>query len=286
MNYKLLVVDVDGTVTNSAKAVTKKTREAILHLQERGVRVVIASGRAPNGVFPVAQALGLPRFHSYILAFNGAKVISLQTRACVYEEFLPTHVPQGLLQDSRKYGLGFLTYSDAVLTAGTRPDRYMALESQISNMPIEYHRNFKIDAGHPVNGCLLTGEPNLIARLEPLFAAKYGEEAEIFRSEPYFLEVVPKGVDKGHSLKRLIKLLHIRREETVCCGDSFNDITMVQFAGVGVAMANAQDAVKEAADYVTRNDNDHDGVAEVIEKFFREPDRQGLSGIAVSRRTV
>lgn len=269
MSYQLLVVDVDGTVTNSAKEVTEKTRRAILHLQERGVRVVIASGRAPNGVFPVAQALGLPRFNSYILAFNGAKIISLQTRACVYEEFLPTHIPPGLLQDSRKYGLGFLTYSDAVLTAGTRPDQYMALESQISDMPIEYHRNFKFDAGHPVNGCLLTGNPAHIARLEPVFTEKYGQETEIFRSEPYFLEVVSKGVDKGHSLKRLLKLLNIRRDQVVCCGDSFNDITMVKFAGAGVAMANAQDAVKEVADYVTKNDNDHDGVAEVIERYFQ-----------------
>lgn len=270
MSYKLLVLDVDGTVTNSAKEVTKKTREAIIRLQERGVRVVIASGRAPNGVFPIAQALGLPRFNSYILAFNGAKIINLQSRAGVYEQFLPPHVPQDLLKDSLKYRLGFLTYSDAVLTAGTRPDRYMALESQISDMPIEYRRNFKLDAGHPVNGCLLTGNPAHIAQLEPVFADKYAAEAEIFRSEPYFLEVVPKGVDKGRSLKRLLKLLDIRREEVVCCGDSFNDITMVKLAGVGVAMANAQNAVKEAADYVTKNDNDHDGVAEVIERYFPE----------------
>lgn len=268
MRYKLLVLDVDGTVTNSAKEVTKKTKNALLHLQERGVRVVIASGRAPNGVFPVAQSLGLPRFNSYILAFNGAKIISLKTRACLYEEFLPTHIPPGLLLDSRNYGLGFLTYSDAVLTAGTRPDRYMAMESQISDMPIEYHRNFKIDAGHPVNGCLLTGEPAYIARLEPVFVEKYAQETEIFRSEPYFLEVVPKGVDKGHSLDRLLKLLGIPWDQVVCCGDSFNDITMVQFAGVGVAMANAQSAVKDVADYVTQNDNDHDGVAEVIERYF------------------
>ena len=91
---------------------------------------------------------------------------------------------------------------------------------------------------------------------------------EIFRSEPCFLEVVPKDVDKAHSLKRLLKRLNIPREEVVCCGDSFNDITMIQFAGVGVAMANAQEELKQAADYVTRADNDHNGVVEVIEKFF------------------
>lgn len=269
MAYKLLVLDVDGTVTNSQKEVTERTREAIIRLQEQGVRVVIASGRAPNGVFPVAQTLGLPRFKSYILAFNGAKIVELQNRACIYEKFLPPHIPESLLEDSQKYRLGFLTYSEATLAAGTKPDRYMALESRISDMPISYDPNFQIAGAHPVNGCLLTGKPAHIARLEPIFTEKYAQEAEIFRSEPCFLEVVPKHVDKGHSLKRLLQRLNIRREEVVCCGDSFNDIPMVKFAGVGVAMANAQDAVKEAADYVTRNDNDHDGVAEVIERYFR-----------------
>ena len=77
--------------------------------------------------------------------------------------------------------MGFLIYSDAVLTAGTRPDRYMALESRISDMPIEYNRNSKFDAGHPVNGCLLTGDPAHIAQMEPAFAEKYAREEEIFR---------------------------------------------------------------------------------------------------------
>lgn len=154
-------------------------------------------------MFPVAQTLHLPRFRSYILAFNGAKIVDLQTRACIYEKFLPSHIPEDLLKDSRKYRLGFLTYSDAILSAGTKPDRYMALEAQISDMPIEYHRDFRTDGEHPVNGWLLTGKPTHIAQIEPIFTEKYAWETEIFRSEPCFLEVVPKGVGKGHSLKRL-----------------------------------------------------------------------------------
>ena len=164
--------------------------------------------------------------------------------------------------------MGFLTYKDDILAAGTKPDRYMALESQISAMPIEYHRNFWEKMDDSANGCLLTGKPAHIREVEPILREKYAQEVEIFRSEPCFLEVVPKDVDKAHSLKRLLKRLNIPREEVVCCGDSFNDITMIQFAGVGVAMANAQEELKQAADYVTRADNDHNGIVEVIEKFF------------------
>ncbi|MCI6005190.1 MAG: Cof-type HAD-IIB family hydrolase [Blautia sp.] len=268
MNYKLLVLDIDGTVTNSDKKVLEKTRKAIIGLQEKGVSVAIASGRAPKGVFSIAKELELHRFGNYILSFNGAKIINFQTRECVYEKYLPLHIPGRLWKDALEYQLGILTYTDDVLIAGTQPDPYMALEARISDMPIEFHENFQAGISSPVNGCLLTGDPENIEALEPVFVRKYFHETEIFRSEPCFLEVVPKNVDKAYSLKHLLEILGISREETVCCGDSFNDITMVQYAGLGVAMANAQEKLKHVANYITEHDNDHDGIAEVIEKFF------------------
>lgn len=268
MKYKLLVLDIDGTVTNSDKKVMKRTREAVIHLQENGVLVAIASGRAPKGVFSIAEELKLDHFGNYILSFNGAKIINFQIKKCIYEKQLPAHIPLQLWRDALKYGLGLLTYSEDTLIAGTQPDSYMALESRISNMPVEYHRDFQAHVPFPTNGCLLTGSPENIEALEPIFTCKYFHETEIFRSEPCFLEVVPKNVDKAYSLMHLLKILGIRREEMVCCGDSFNDITMVQFAGMGVAMKNAQEQLKKVANYVTEHDNDHDGIAEVIERFF------------------
>ena len=91
--------------------------------------------------------------------------------------------------------------------------------------------------------------------------------ASIYRSEPYFLELVPLGIDKAQSLTVLLEKLDMKREEMVAVGDGFNDLSMIQFAGLGVAMANAQDVVKEAADYVTLS-NEEDGVAAVVEKFL------------------
>ena len=268
MKYRLLVLDIDGTVTNSDKKVLEKTRKSIIRLQERGVLVAIASGRAPKGVYSIEEELDLHRFGNYILSYNGAKIINFQTKECIYEKRLPAYLPGRLWKDALKYNLGILTYSDDSLIAGTPPDPYMALESRISNMPVEYHRNFQTDVNFPTNGCLLTGSPENIEALEPTFACKYFHETEIFRSEPCFLEVVPKNVDKAYSLMHLLKILGIQREETVCCGDSFNEITMVQFAGLGVAMANGQEKLKKVANYVTEHDNDHDGIAEVVERFF------------------
>lgn len=268
MKYKLLVLDIDGTVTNSKKEVLKKTREAVIRLQEKGVSVAIASGRPPMGVYCVAEELDFHKFGNYILAYNGGKIINYKTRECVYEKKLPLHVPGRLWKDALEYELGILTYQDHIIVTGTEPDEYMEMEALISSMPLEYHKDFGTYVNFPVNGCILTGKPEILEALEPVFSHKYFHETQIFRSEPYFLEVVPKNVDKAYSLKHLLNILGIKREEMVCCGDSYNDVTMIQFAGVGVAMANACDELKAVANYVTENDNDHDGIAEVIEKFF------------------
>lgn len=89
----------------------------------------------------------------------------------------------------------------------------------------------------------------------------------VFRSEPYFLELVPKGIDKAQSLSVLLEETGMKREEMIAIGDGFNDLSMIQYAGLGIAMANAQPVVRENADFITYS-NDEDGVAHAVEKFI------------------
>ena len=91
----------------------------------------------------------------------------------------------------------------------------------------------------------------------------------VYRSEPFFIEIMPQNVDKASSLDRMLQTVGLTRENAICCGDGFNDISMIKYAGVGVAMGNAQEKVKEAADYITGS-NDKDGLVEVMEKFIRQ----------------
>ena len=268
MNYQLLVLDIDGTVTNSKKEVLKKTREAVIRIQEQGIRVVLASGRPPEGVFPIARELQLDRFGSYVLAFNGARIIDFRTRNCMFEKCLPRHIPARLLEEAGKNGIGMAAYQEGFILSGTGTNKYLELESFISGMRIEHETDPSVFSRLSVNECLLTGDPQDMENLEPVFKRRYFHEVEIFNSEPFYLEVTPKNVDKAYGLKHLLRILEIPREAMVCCGDSYNDMGMLQTAGVGVAMANAPDRVKAVADYVTVNDNDHDGIAEVIERFF------------------
>lgn len=268
MKYKFLVLDIDGTVTNSQKEITPKTLEAVVDLQKRGILVAIASGRPTKGVSKVAQTLRFQEFGSFVMPFNGARILNFKTGECVYSKTLPLHLPGRLVRDAKENGVGIVTYQGDQIIAGTEPDSYMQIEAKINDIPIVWEKQFESYVKFPVNKCLLTGDPTDLEALEPMLAQKYCHEAQVFRSEPYFLEVTPKNVDKAYCLKHLLEILGIRREEMVCCGDGFNDISMIQFAGLGVAMANAQPQVKEVADYITERDNDHDGIAEVIEKFF------------------
>ena len=136
MRYKLLVLDIDGTVTNSKKEVTEKTKKAIIELQERGIPVAIASGRPPQGVYKVAETLELDRFGSYILPFNGARILNFQTRECVYEKTLPMHLPARLWKDALENGIGIITYEKDEILSGTEPDKYMEIEAKINQLPI------------------------------------------------------------------------------------------------------------------------------------------------------
>lgn len=268
MNYRMMVLDIDGTVNNSRKEVTPRTMESLWHLQEKGVMVAVASGRPPMGVAPVADILKLDQFGSYILGFNGARIINWKSKECVYEKTLPLHMPRKLLSDCADWGLGMLTYDETRVIAATRGDRYMEIEAKINRVPLTFPEDLESFLQTPVNKCLLTGEPENIAAAEEELAEKYRHEAEIFRSEPYFLEVTPKHVDKAYCLSRLLGILEIPREQVICVGDGYNDISMLQFAGLGIAMANAQTAVKAVADHVTARDNDHDGIVEIVDKYF------------------
>ncbi|MDO5361760.1 MAG: Cof-type HAD-IIB family hydrolase [Eubacteriales bacterium] len=272
MNYKLLVLDIDGTATNSQKQVTPKTRDAVIRLLKAGVPVAIASGRPTPGVAPIAEEFDFGAYGSYALCFNGAKIINWKTKELVYSKTLPASIPRRVFEDACKYDVGILTYAegDSAILAGRRPDQYTEKEAQICSIPIiDCKDRFVRHITHPVTKCLITGDPDILECIEPVIADKYRFEANVFRSEPYFLEIMPQNVDKAYCLSKLLKILGIKREEMVCCGDGFNDLTMIQYAGMGVAMANAQQAVKDVADFITLS-NDEDGVEYVIRKFWPE----------------
>ncbi len=268
MDYKLLVLDIDGTLTNSKKEITPATRSALLQLQKRGIHVVIASGRPTPGIRSVADELELARFGNYILSYNGAQIINCKTNEIIYQKTVPAQLIPEIYAAAVTHQVGLISYEGEGVIAATDIDSYMELEARINHIPIRKVPDFPSYVTFPVNKCLMTGAPEHLAHVEEALKLQFGSQLNIYRSEPFFLELMPQNINKAYSLEKLLEQLSLTKEQMICCGDGFNDISMIEYAGLGVAMANAQPAVREAADYITAS-NDEDGIVQVIETFFQ-----------------
>lgn len=268
MKKKLLILDIDGTLTNSKKEITPATQAALLETQKAGTRIVLATGRPVHGVQWIADALHLQEYGGFTLCFNGARIEDVSSGRILYQQKLSDSYIAPLYEYALQHNIGLVTYEGEDVVTGTRIDPYMEKEASLNHMKLRTVENFPEYVQFPVNKCLFTAPVDTAPQFEKELADLYGTDLSIYRSEPFFIEVMPQGVDKAASLKHLFEALHIDRSEAVACGDGFNDRSMIEYAGVGVAMANAQEPIKQVADYVTDRNNDEDGLVEVIERYF------------------
>ncbi len=266
MKYKLLVLDVDGTLLNNRKEITPRTLSALLKVQQMGVHIVLASGRPTNGVVPLARKLELNRYGGFILSYNGGQIINAQTGELLFEKRIaPEWIPY-FEKKARKNGFAIFTYrKDFILT--TNPDNpHVIEEGQLNGMQIVGVDNFAeaVDFA-PCKCMLVSDDTEALAGLETHWKKRLNGVLEAFRSEPYFLEVAPQFIDKGNTLSVLMTKLDVKPEEVIVIGDGVCDVTMLQLAGLGIAMGNAVDSVKRCADKTTLS-NEEDGVAAAVEQ--------------------
>ncbi len=269
MNYQMLVLDLDGTLTNSKKEITEPTRQALLDIQKDGKIVVLASGRPINGVTPLADILEMEKYGGYLLSFNGARITKCSTGDIIYNRTLPESVIRPIFETVKNYpGVDIISYTDREILSGICSNQYTEKEKFINKMDIIPVANFPDALTFPVNKLLLPGPPEILEEIMPKLKEQYHSLLNIYRSEPYFLEIMPQNIDKAHSLQKLLNSIGLTAEEMICCGDGYNDLSMIEYAGLGVAMENAQPIIKEAANFITRS-NDEDGILYVIDRFMR-----------------
>ena len=267
MTQKVLVLDIDGTLTNSQKDITPATKQAIQKVLEAGHKVIIASGRPTPGVRRYEKELELGKNNGYILSFNGGRAEDCHTGEVLYQRILPAGIVPEVYRFAKEHGCRLITYRDDEIISAFEPDQYIELESRVCTMSIYQPEDFVKYVDFDVNKCLLTLDPQFAEEYLKELREKYEDMVDIYRSETFYIEIMPKNVNKAASLEQMLQIMGQTRENMICCGDSFNDVGMVSFAGVGVAMGNAQQALKDVADYVTGT-NDNDGLVEVIEKFI------------------
>ena len=267
MNYRMIVLDLDGTLTNRNKEITPKTKEALFELKRQGGVIVLASGRPTYGIMPLARELELHKTGGYVLSFNGGRIIDCSTGQTVFAKELPVESNETIIRLSKEHGVNILTYKDDLIITPDASDEYVKKEAAINKLEVKEIKDIESYVTFPVVKFLMLEDGDILQNVEPKVKAFLGRDYSVYRSEPFFLEVLPKGIDKAASLERLLARLGMSREEMIACGDGYNDLSMIEYAGLGVAMENAVLPVKKAADYVTLSNND-DGIAHVVEKFM------------------
>lgn len=268
--YSIIALDLDGTLTNSEKIITLRTFDALMKAQREGVRLVLASGRPTFGIAALANQLQLADYGGYVLSYNGGRIIDWCEKTVIFSQVVDQKLVPMLYDFAEKAQLPIVTYLPEAILASKNEGEYLEEEARINGMPVVVAQNFVEEAMQIAGGStkfLIPGEPEQLIQLESEMKAALSEQMEVFRSAPFFLELPPKGIDKAQSLQRLLTHLGLERESLMAFGDGFNDLSMIQFAGQGVAMANAVEEVKSIADFVTTS-NEEDGIAHALEQLL------------------
>lgn len=265
--YKLIALDMDGTLLTSEKKISEKTKSALKKAEEKGVKVVLASGRPLSGITRYLEELDLFKGDDYVLSFNGGIVINSKTEEVVTSNLLRGSDLKYIYNIAKTLDINIHAFSAKEGLITPKMSQYTKHECDINGINAIIKDFNKItDDEYIIKVMMIDPQEKLDEAIRKLPKDLY-DKYSIFKSTPFFLEFTNKEVDKGKGLKKLGEYLGIKKEEIIACGDAENDLSMVKYAGLGVVMENAIDDVKKVADYITLS-NDEDGIAHVVEKFI------------------
>lgn len=269
LNVKLIALDLDDTLLNDERSIDDRTVKALQAAADKGIYIVLCSGRAEDGILPFVRKLDIAGKETgrFIIAINGCSVFDMHQRKQIYLKSVDSNILLHANSEAEKAGLDTEVYSPDVIfykkeTRWTRLDVDMC---HVKGKVIEEYEKFLKEGKFPK--MLIPGEPEKLLVLQDKLKKELGGRAVIFTSKPYFLELLPPKCGKGEAIEFLAGELGIPMEETMGFGDSMNDESMIRMCGNGIAMCNGLDYIKEIADYITDNDNNHDGVGDFIEKY-------------------
>jgi Cof subfamily protein (haloacid dehalogenase superfamily) len=262
----MLAIDLDDTLLRSDLTISFRTRNAIRKAESAGTVVVLASGRIPSAMEHFARLLGLHKRPGYLICNNGTIIQESHTGKLIYEVKIPPKVALVAYDLAAAEGFPVQLYEDDIMYI-SRPNEFADYDQKLTGLRQVVVENFRAMVG---NGCyklLIPGDPMILRPLENILRTYIGAEATIFTSKPYFLEILPPKTDKGTALAKVAETLGIPQKSVLAIGDSMNDEAMIRWAGIGVAMANGDDRIKNVAAMVTEKSNDDDGVADLIERY-------------------
>ncbi|WP_204121537.1 MULTISPECIES: sugar-phosphatase [Levilactobacillus] len=266
MTIKLIAIDIDGTLLNEKNELAQETIDAVQAAKAQGIKVVLCTGRPLTGVQPYLDAMGISGDDQYAITFNGsvAQTISgkvLTNHSLTYDDYID------LESLSRKLQSHFqIETPDYIYTANKNISAYTIAESYLVRMLIRYREVSETPRDLTISKAMFVDDPAVIDRVKANMPQSFKERFSVVQSAPYFIEVMNNHASKGGTLGELVTQLGLTADDVMTLGDQGNDLTMIKYAGLGVAMGNAIDEVKEAAQAVTLT-NAENGVAAAIRKY-------------------
>lgn len=277
LNTKILFTDLDGTLLTDEKKISEKTRAAILEMLAKGHHFVLASGRPVKSILDVLDSLALKKEAKnspgriYATSYNGAVLYDCISDTVLEKHDIPMLTAQKVFDLAMAKGIHIQTYSDTHVVS-CAADNEIAYYTKTVKLPYLVETKLDQVLSHAPFKLIAIALEDTV-RLEELRAeieaSEMGQEITCAFSHPQYLEIYSRKAGKGNALQNLCKALHVHVKNSVAVGDEENDLSMIEAAQIGVCMSNGSPAVKEHADYVTQNDNNHDGIAEVIEKYMK-----------------
>lgn len=279
---KVIVLDIDGTLTNSVKEITPFTRKALIKAQEKGYKLVLASGRPTIGLERYVKELKLDENEGILISYNGAVVSNAQTKEVYFSNLLNgqrakelvTHLKkfQGLVPvlEEGEYIICEDCFNDTISYKG-KPFKVLQYEARMNGMMIKEVRSLEDYLDHDTYKVLTYGSPEYLRTMQNKIAQGFDDINHMFSADFYY-EFTAKNIDKLEAFK---KVFDYKQEEIMAFGDAGNDKSMIEYAGLGICMGNGQDEVKAVADYIA-DDNDHDGIAQALNMFLDLEVKEGM----------
>lgn len=267
MTVELIAIDLDGTLLNPDHKISPAVKKALHEAKEKGIKIVICTGRPFPGATAFLEELGLEDDDDYVITYNGGLVQEVKTGEIVVQHMMDHSDYEVLQEAAEKAGSHFhAIHNEGIFTPNRDISAYSIREAYLIGLPLFYRRPDEMDINTQYNKMMMIDEEPVLEAAIARLPKELWDRYTILRSEPFFLELLNKKASKGTAVKELSELLSIPRESVMTLGDGGNDIDMIEWAGIGVAMDNATEKVKAVADYITAS-NAEDGVAKAIEKF-------------------
>lgn len=261
----MLVLDLDDTLLRDDYSISDRNRRMLIKAQEKGVKVVLASGRPTPAMTQYIETLQLDKYDSYLISFNGGTITSVRDNEVIFEQSLTKDEIHSLHDFSKENDLHIITYSDKGVISETDSE-YIDVEVKLTGLPHHKVPCFKSEVQSSAVKCILLENPDYLKEMEAKLKAERSD-LSVARSKPFFLEVMPQGIDKAASLELLANMLGIEQSEVIAVGNAGNDLSMVEYAGLGIWVDNVTPELRERADVIVASNMD-DGVAEVVERFI------------------